>query len=138
MKAKKIEYDVYSKLSGNNLEKLNLTICKDTKVSINIPIEISGNIDKFNTSSGYYNDICYVATSEDGTDISLKDRKNEYIEGDNLICQEGCILTTYDSNTKKAKCECNAKQSSSSYADMTINKNKLIDYIIDRKKYLII
>ena len=31
MKAQKIEYDVYSRLSGKNLVKLNLTICNDTK-----------------------------------------------------------------------------------------------------------
>ena len=31
MKANKVEYNVYSKLSGNNLEKLNLTICENTK-----------------------------------------------------------------------------------------------------------
>ena len=82
MKAKKVEYNVYSKLSGKNLEKLNLSICENTKISINIPIQISDNIDKFNTSSGYFNDICYSTTSDDGTDVSLKDRKNEYIEGD--------------------------------------------------------
>ena len=32
MKAKKVEYNVYSKLLGNNLEKLNLDICKKTKI----------------------------------------------------------------------------------------------------------
>ena len=82
MKAKKVEYNVYSKLSGKNLEKLNLSICENTKISINIPIQISDNIDKFNTSSWHFNDICYSTTSDDGTDVSLKDRKNEYIEGD--------------------------------------------------------
>ena len=29
MKAKKVEYNVYSKLSGKNLEKLNLSICEN-------------------------------------------------------------------------------------------------------------
>ena len=85
MKAKKIEYNVYSKLSGNNLVKLNLSVCENSKISINIPYEINGNIDKYNTSSGYFNDICYTSTSNDGTDISLNDRKNEYIDGDNII-----------------------------------------------------
>ena len=32
MKAKKVEYNVYSKISGNKLEKLNLTICENTKI----------------------------------------------------------------------------------------------------------
>ena len=78
MKAKKVEYNVYSKLSGKNLEKLNLSICENTKIFINIPIEINDNVDKYNTSSGYFNDICYPTTSDDDTDISLQDRKNEY------------------------------------------------------------
>jgi len=95
--AKKVEYNLYSKISGNNLEKLNLTICEGTKISINIPIDINGNIDKLNISSGYFNDICYAATSDDGTDISLQDRKNEYIDGDNIICQDGCDFSSYNS-----------------------------------------
>jgi len=61
IKAKKVEYNAYNKLSGKNLEKLNLTLCEDTKISIIIIFEINGNIDKFNTSSGYFNDIYYAA-----------------------------------------------------------------------------
>ena len=133
MTAKKIEYDVYRKLSENNLEKLNLSVCRNAKISINIPLEINGNIDKLNTSSGYFNEICYTATTDDGTDISLNDRKNEYIKGDNIICQEDCIFSEYDFNLKKAKCECFAKDSSSSFAEMNINKNKLFENLIDIK-----
>ena len=84
-------------------------------------------LDKFNTSSGYYNDICYTTTSDDGTDISLKDRKTEYIEGDNIICQDDCEFSAYNSNYKKAKCECYAKESNLSFADMNINKFKIFD-----------
>ena len=131
IKAKKVEYNVYSKLSGNNLEKLNLTICKNTKISINIPYEIIGNVDKFNTSSGYFNYICYTTTTDDGTDISLKDRKNEYIEGDYIICQDDCEFSAYNFEIKKAKCECLAKDSNSSFVDMTINKMKLFDNLKD-------
>ena len=74
MKTEKIEYNVYAKLNGKDLIKLNLTACEQSKISLFIPIEINENIDKFNISSGYYNDICYTTTSEDGTDIVLKDR----------------------------------------------------------------
>ena len=136
MNIKKIEYDVYRKLPGNNLEKLNLTICGDTKITINIPIEILDNIDKLNTSSGYFNDICYVSTTNDGTDISLNDRKNEYIQNDNLICQEDCDFSEYDSNNNIAKCQCKVKESSSSFADMKINKNKLLENFIDVKNMI--
>ena len=71
MKIPKVEYNVYSKLFGKNLIKLNLTVCEKSKISISIPIIINEPIDKLNTKSGYYNDICYTTTSEDGTDILL-------------------------------------------------------------------
>ena len=35
---------------------------------------------KYNPSSEYYNDICYTYTTENDTDITLTDRKNEYKE----------------------------------------------------------
>ena len=55
-----------------------MTACKDVKIILNIPLKIEENIDKLNSSSGYYNDICYTATSENGTDISLSDRKKKF------------------------------------------------------------
>ena len=93
MKTLKVEYDVYAKLFGTKLIKLNLTICENNKISILIPIIIKDNLDKLNASSGYYNDICYTTTSEDGTDITLKDRQREFIEKDKIVCQEGCIFS---------------------------------------------
>ena len=74
LKIPKVEYDVYSKLGGKILVKLNLIVCKNSKVSLSIPMVISENIDKLNISSGHYNDMCYAATTDDGIDISLKDR----------------------------------------------------------------
>ena len=71
MRIPKVEYNVYAKLFGKNLIKLNLTVCEKSKISISIPIIINEPIDKLNTKSGYYNDICYTTTSEDGTDILL-------------------------------------------------------------------
>ena len=76
MRIPKIEFDVYAKLSGSNLVKLNLTICEDSKMSLSVPVEISENLDKLNMSSDYFNDLCYKASSEGGTDIILNDRKN--------------------------------------------------------------
>ena len=90
-------------------------------------------MDKFNTSSGYFNDICYTTTTDDGTDISLKDRKNEYIEGDYIICQDDCEFSAYNFEIKKAKCECLAKDCNSSFADMVIDKNKLFANLRDIK-----
>ena len=60
----KIEYAVYYSLTNNNFTKLNLSICKNIKIDILIPVEIPSNeIDKHNSSSDLYNDICYTLTT---------------------------------------------------------------------------
>ena len=131
IKIPKIEYDVYGKLSGNKLEKLNLSICEERKILMSIYVEITDNIDKHNKSSGYYNDICYTATSDYGTDISLKDRRDEYPS--KALCQDDCDLINYDYNMKKANCLCDVKQSSFSFAVININKTKLLQNFVDIK-----
>ena len=133
MKIPKVEYDVYYK-PGNSLVKMNLTVCENSKVSISIPALIaSENLDMLNASSGYYNNICYQAQSANGTDISLKDRKKEFVEQNRTICQEDCDFSEYDSVTKKAKCSCKVKESSSSVKKIKINKSKLYNNFIDIK-----
>ena len=86
-----------------------------------------------NSSSGYYNDICYATTSNFGTDISLKDRKKEFIEGNKTVCQEDCIFYGYNDSNKKSKCSCKAKESLFNILDLKINKTKLCENFIDIK-----
>jgi hypothetical protein len=131
MKIPKIEYDVYSKLSGLNISKLNISVCEKNKILLSVPINITENIDKLNSSSGYFNDICYTATSEGGTDILLKDRKKDYIQNNKAVCQEDCDFTDYNFDTFKANCSCQVKKSSSSKIDMNINKTKLYENFRD-------
>ena len=94
------------------------------------------NKDKYNKSSGYYNDICYTTTSKDGTDIILKDRKKFLIEGNNIVYQEGCEFSDYYSYTLKAECKCKIKESSSSMIDININKTKLLENFKDIKNFV--
>ena len=136
MKTLKVEYDVYAKLFGQNLTKLNLNICEKNKISIFIPIKINGNIDKYNSSSGYYNDICYTTTTKDETDIILKDRQLEFIEQDKIICQEDCEFSEYNYDTFIAKCSCKVKESDKSFIDMKINKEKILDNFKNVKNFL--
>jgi len=127
MKIPKVEYDVYSQLSSNKLEKLNLSVCQKDKIIISIPVELNEHIDKLNIKSGYYNDACYKATSDDGTDITLKDRKNEFIDGNKTLCQEDCDFSDYNYTTHKVSCSCQVKVSYSSVDCMNINKTKLLE-----------
>ena len=133
MKISKIEYEVYSKLNGTNLIKLNLSYCENTKIDIFIPIKLNGNLDIFNSSSGYYNDLCYTANSDYGTDITLNDRKKEFKENNKTVCQEDCIFSQYNYKNQIAKCSCDVKESSSSFSDMHIDKAKLYKNFIDIK-----
>ena len=129
----KVEYDVYSKLNDSKLIKLNLTICDNSKIILSIPISLSESLEKLNSSSNYYNDICYTASSDSGADISLTDRKKEYVEGNKTVCQDDCDFSEYDDINKKAKCKCDVKKSSSSFADMKIDKEKLYKSFVDIK-----
>ena len=133
IKIPKIVYDVYYKFSGINLTKLNLSICENTKISLSIPIIITENIDKLNSSSGYFNDKCYSSTSDTGTDISLNDRKKEFIEGNKTVCQEYCYFSEYNSSTQKVNCSCQVKEFPDSYENMNINKEKLYENFKDIK-----
>ena len=135
MNTSKIGYDIFCKLFEKNLIKLNLTACENSKISLKIPIVITENLDKLNSSSGYYNDICYTATSKDGTDISFKDRKKEFSEDNRIVCQEDCEFSKYDYDTFTAECLCKVKESSSSKFDININKNKLLDNMKDIKNF---
>ena len=133
MQIPKLEYEVYGKFNGSNLVKLNLSVCGDSKISLIIPVEISESIDKFNTSSGYFNNICYSSSSEKGTYIPLKDRQNEFVEQNKTICQDDCDLINYNYTTKKVNCSCEIKESSISFSDMHINKTKLYKNFIEIK-----
>ena len=133
MKVPKIEYDIYCNLNGNNLVKLNKSYCYNVKAEISVHILLSEDIDKLNMSSGYYNDICYTSKSDSGTDISLKDRKNDFLNDNKTICQDGCVFSKYDYNKSKAICSCDIEETSTSFAFMKISKEKLLSNFIDIK-----
>ena len=122
MKIPKIEYEVYYSSYNDNFTKLNLTLCKGTKIEISIPVKINDDLDKYNLNSGYYNDICYKTTSKNGTDINLKDRRNEYVQNNMALCEENCELIDYDAH-EKVKCFCEIKTYLYPNFDFKFNKN---------------
>ena len=133
MKIPKIEYEVYYPLNSNNLTKLDLSLCNDTKIEISLSVKINGSIDKYNINSDYYNDICSTTTSESGTDISLNDRKNEFIDNNMSLCEENCELIEYNNEKGKAKCSCDIKLSISPNYDTKFNKNDFLKSFTDIK-----
>ena len=128
----KVEYEVYYNFSLNNLTKLNLTSCKGIKIYISIPKSIPiKDIDKYNQSSGLYNDICHTLTTDSGTDKSLEDRRNEYKKNNMSVCEENCDFTEYNTESKKAICSCYTKIIFPLISEIKVDKEKLFSNFKD-------
>ena len=122
----KVEYEVYYPLNGDKLEVLDLNFCGDAKADISVYAPINkSDIDKHNAKSGFYNDICYTYKSEKGTDLSLKDRKKQFVDNNYTLCEEDCELKGYDEETKKALCSCQIKIKLPFISEINIDKNRL-------------
>ena len=126
MDVSKIGFDVYCRLNGTNLERLKLTACEGEKIILSVPKKLSGDLQKLNASSSYYNDRCVSAKSGSGTDITTKDRQIDFVENGKIVCQENCDFSYYDEKNDIANCSCNFKETSSmTFEDMQIDKNKV-------------
>ena len=109
-KIPKIEYEVYYPLNGDSkLCLLNLSICDNTDINVYLPLELDGNLNQYDPNSDFYNDICTTFTSENGTDLTLSARKQNYINNNLTICEEDCNLEQYNETIRKAKCSCKVK-----------------------------
>ncbi len=134
MKAVNTEYSVYYPLNGSKLVNLNLSMCEKFKIQVLIPLLIdSKDIDKYNPNSDYYRDICYKSSNNKGTDITLDDRKNEYLENNMNACEETCDFVDYDNIYKKAICSCDVKKNMSKPSEVNIDKVELMKKFINIK-----
>ena len=133
LKIPKIEYEVYTLNNNGNLKKLNLTVCEKFKIGIYIPFNMSkDDYDKYDLNSGYYEDICYTH-SENGVDVTLKDRKDEFIENNMTLCEENCDFERYDYTVGKAICSCLTKIKMPLISEISFDKNKIIEKFTDFK-----
>ena len=133
MKIPKIEYEIYAFLNNSKLQQLDLSICKNKKLEIYIPINISmDQYNKYDIKSGYYNDICYT-DSFNGIDMTLNDRKNKFIENNMTLCEENCDFQKYDNKIGKAICSCLTKIKMPLISEISFDKNKLKEKFMDFK-----
>ena len=137
MKIPIVEYEVYQQLNDNDSkhEKLDLSECKDTNIDISIPVKLDQELYKHNSSDEYYNNKCLGSTSDSGTDISLKDRRNDFIEQNLTLCEDNCILIDYNYTNKRAKCNCKIKIKLPIIDEIRFDKNKLLKSFTDVKGY---
>ena len=107
-------------------EKLSLTHCKDQNINYNIPVTINEDIlFKYDPNNEYYTDECIPSTTENGADILLNDRKDEFNNKKMSLCENNCTFDGYEKNSKKAICKCEIK-----YQQLVIsqiaNKNDIL------------
>ena len=113
-----IEYVIFSEKGVF----LNLEKCNNIYSQYFIPISINeDNLYKHDPSSDYYNDECNKFTSEDGTDVTIYDRKNDYNENHLSLCEANCIFKGYNSSISIAECECKTRSNLYSIDDFIKN-----------------
>ena len=118
-----IGYEVYH---PDTKAKLELDDCKDALIDLDIPVSINEELlFKYDPDNEYYVDECFPYTSDNGTDIILNDRRQEYIDNNMSLCENGCSYNGYDEKTKKVSCVCEPK-----------SKDFLISDIIDDETLL--
>ena len=119
----KVEYELYN---HNRKLKLDLNVCNDTKIDILYPVlKVEDDMIKHNLSSEFYNDICFTYTTEDNTDITLRDRRKEFINKNLSLCESNCDYNGYDIETKESYCNCEIKINIPLMSEITIDKDKL-------------
>ena len=82
MNTPSIEYELYYPIDGPNypnLVKLDIQLhCKNSKIKIKKKVNLTQDIDEYNSSSKYYNDICFISESNNAYDICLKDKQRPH------------------------------------------------------------
>ena len=121
-----VGYEIYH---PENKSKLNLSYCNDS-IILRVPALVDESKLFLNEpNSSFYNDNCFSYTNGNGTDIILKDRKQEYIDKNLSLCEKNCTYITYDKSTKRSSCICNIKNEIEYISDIINNPNKLSNNI---------
>ena len=116
-----IGYEIYNPI---NKTKLDLSECKDIK--LNIPVSIDeNNLFKYNPNSDFYTDDCSSYTTENGTDIILNDRKQEFKDKNLSLCQNNCTYIDYNKKYEQSSCQCIIKNNMDFISQIMANPNKL-------------
>ena len=109
-------------------KKLDLKYCEEEFIKYNIPVDINeDNLFMYDPNDEYYTDQCYPSTTDSGTDILINDRQNEYNSNNMSICENSCTLTKYETDSKKAICECGVKSKQLVISEL-INQTDLLSY----------
>ena len=94
-------------------KKLELTYVLHNKtinqslMNLDMIMESKG-IDIYNKEDPFYNDICFLFTSNYSRDVTIEDRRAYYYP-QTSFCENNCTLITLDFENWKVKCNCSLK-----------------------------
>lgn len=115
---KNIQYEIFNPI---NKTKMDLSICQSNPFNIYIPIILSkktqnlyedlagSGYNLFDINDPFYQDICSTYESENGTDVLLSDRKNDFFSANETMCQANCNFSDYSFESTYLKCKCNVE-----------------------------
>ena len=133
------------------MAKLELDCCKDINITVNSPVSLDSRTislynslnesgyNFFDSNDPYYNDICSIYTTQNGTDIALFDRQKELIDFNNNVsmCQSGCTLDSYNATVQKSKCNCKVQNNSTKldFSKFTFDRKEIMTTFLVVIKY---
>ena len=143
---KSIQYEVYA---PGQSQKLDLSVCSKTKIDVLYPIQLdeetktiyedlkSQGYDLFDKNNRFYKDICTPYKSEDGTDVILADRNNDFFAKHEIICQANCDYSSFSSQSNFVRCECNVVENEKMEAEepKRVTSKGDVNSFIDILKY---
>ena len=77
---------------SNEVNRFLDNIIKQVSKMVNLNQSSIDGINIFNSKDPFFNDICYIYKSKDGTDITLKDRRIDFYISKSL-CNEDCSIS---------------------------------------------
>ena len=126
----------YLLFSPDGKIKFDLNICNNVSFTHLIPVIINENeLYKYDPNHSYYKDNCYPNAIQNGLDMTIYERKEDY-NNNRSLCETNCTYINYNNVSKRVECECNAKHSINLFWNITIDKKKLLDSFTNVKKII--
>jgi hypothetical protein len=139
-----VQYKVYDPITKRELD---LSICSDDKINIDIPMILVGQsrdlyqnfsslgYDILNIKDPFYNDICTTFSSNEYTDVILSDRRRAYYNENLILCEKGCEYSSYDLDNNLVKCKCSVKKNIEDEIKVINFKKENLSSFFDIKTY---
>ena len=139
-----VQYKVYDPITKRELD---LSICSDDKINIDIPMILVGQsrdlyqnfsslgYDILNIKDPFYNDICTTFSSNEYTDVILSDRRRAYYNENLILCEKGCEYSSYDLGNNLVKCKCFVKKNIEDEIKVINFKKENLSSFFDIKTY---